>query len=384
MVLGLFFGGAHKLVAVIAALILAFPPVLNKFGRTEGLLMSLSLVLFYTFRGIIVIATSDNGGERKRIVTTNQFFQFAEIPLMFGIIWLGLNFLPEWLAIPYEKLLLWSTPIFVLLEGLSAVVIILECGERCSLALENATFLPKILLIMISAGLCAVSIAIILDIYAAGLLGVASASFVASIVTLMIVLTIGTMAVDHASIGDASLMFLYITYNIWCITRRAQPQTLGYLQRMYSLFSFKSTTPSILSTLNSMLAMFSMEIVVHLVFQMCVFVVAVRLITKAFSENTAKETEDWQNWIFNYLWPTFGKLILVLVYTYAWLHRMIALERDENEYEGFFRLIIGIFFLISIGSWWTKPNTWRYVNMVACVLIYAKHLITSPEDAIFS
>ena len=340
--MGFLFKSVHKLVAVIAALILAFPPVFNRFGRTEGLLMSLSLVLFYTLRGIIVIATTNR--ERKTVVTTNQFFQFAEIPMMFAVVWFGLNFMPDWLAIPYERLLLWSTPMFVLLEGLSAMIIILECGERCSLALENASVILKALLVIVSAGLCAVSIAIILDIYAAGLLGVASASFVASVVTLMVVFTIATMAVEHASIGDASLMFLYITYNIWCITRRPQPQSINYLQKIYSMFSFKSSSPSILSALNNMLTMFSMEIVVHLVFQMCVFVMAVRLITKAFSENTMKETEDWQDWIFNYLWPTFGKLILVLVYTYAWLHRMIALEREDGEHESIISLILGICF----------------------------------------
>lgn len=73
----------------------------------------------------------------KRIVSANQFFQFAEIPLMFAVVWCGLNFIPEWVALPYEKLLLWSTPFFVLLEGLSAIVIILECGERCSQALVS-------------------------------------------------------------------------------------------------------------------------------------------------------------------------------------------------------------------------------------------------------
>lgn len=133
--LQLLFKSVHRIFALAAALILAFPPVFNKFGRTEGLLMSLSLVLFYLFRGFIVMGST--GSAQKRIVSTNQFFQFAEIPLMFAVVWCGLNFMPEWLAVPYEKILLWSTPLFVLLEGLSAMVIILECGERCSQALVN-------------------------------------------------------------------------------------------------------------------------------------------------------------------------------------------------------------------------------------------------------
>lgn len=137
--LQLLFKSVHRIFALAAALILAFPPVFNKFGRTEGLLMSLSLVMFYLARGIIVMNSSTSDA-RRRIVSTNQFFQFAEIPLMFAVVWCGLNFMPEWLAVPYEKLLLWSTPLFVLLEGLSAMVIILECGERCSHALVKFFF----------------------------------------------------------------------------------------------------------------------------------------------------------------------------------------------------------------------------------------------------
>ena len=137
--LQLLFKSVHRIFALAAALILAFPPVFTKFGRTEGLLMSLSLVIFYSVRGLIVM-NSGKVGARKPIVSTNQFFQFAEIPLMFAVVWCGLNFLPEWIAVPYEKLLLWSTPLFVLLEGLSAMVIILECGERCSNAIVTHWF----------------------------------------------------------------------------------------------------------------------------------------------------------------------------------------------------------------------------------------------------
>lgn len=75
------------------------------------------------------------------------------------------------------------------------------------------------MLVAASSALVAVSIAVILEIYSKGLLGVGSASFVASVVTMLSVMTIATTAVDHASVGDASLLFLYITYNIWCMTR---------------------------------------------------------------------------------------------------------------------------------------------------------------------
>lgn len=130
------------------------------------------------------------------------------------------------------------------------------------------------------------------------------------------------------------------------------------------------------TAINSLVSMFSMEIVVHLVFQMCVFVVAVRLITKAFQSYQSPEVVDnWQDWIFNYLWPTFGKLVLVLVYTFAWLHRIIAAE-DDGDTKGWLSWVLG--------GWWSNPITWRYVNIAVCLFIYAKHLITPPEQTLFA
>lgn len=82
-----------------------------------------------------------------------------------------------------------------------------------------------------SSALVAISIAVILDIYSKGLLGVGSASFVASVVTLVSVMTVGTMTVDHASVGDVSLLFLYVTYNIWCMTRVFVPPEANYFYK---------------------------------------------------------------------------------------------------------------------------------------------------------
>jgi hypothetical protein len=120
--------------------------------------------------------------------------------------------------------------------------------------------------------------------------------------------------------------------------------------------------------------MFSVEIVVHLMIQMCVFVIAVRMIGRAIREHgdegkemRGKEGEDswlsYQDWIFNVLWPSFGKLILVLVYTYAWiLHTQPELVQQDWS--------------------WYNPTTWRYVNVVMVLVIYLKHLLTSPDEPV--
>lgn len=154
-----------------------------------------------------------------------------------------------------------------------------------------------------------------------------------------------------------------------------------YLSNPSKLLSSSIFAPSnntLLAAITSLASMFSVEIVVHLMTQMCVFVVAVKLIGKAIrksrreadsSESGSEEdlsTDSWlayQDWIFNVLWPSFGKLLLVLVYTYAWiLHTKPELVSTEFS--------------------WYNPTTWRYVNAVMVLLIYLKHLLTPPEEPV--
>lgn len=60
---------------------------------------------------------------------------------------------------------------------------------------------------------------------------VTSASLVAIILTLITVLTIGTVLVKHGTITDSSLLFLYITYNLWTMTRKSSFIPRSFLSR---------------------------------------------------------------------------------------------------------------------------------------------------------
>lgn len=184
------------------------------------------------------------------------------------------------------------------------------------------------------------------------------------------------------------MLTLYVTYNIWCITRSWKDQFLSAMQ-MDSVFDyfmnpsrlfmaspgFLGSSNTILSAITSLVSMFSVEIVVHLMIQMCVFVIAVRFIGSALKrtnnsdhagEQQPKGDSSWmsyQDWIFNVLWPSFGKLVLVLVYTYAWiLHTQPDLVQKDWS--------------------WFNPTTWRYVNISMILLIYLKHLLTPPDEPV--
>lgn len=203
-----------------------------------------------------------------------------------------------------------------------------------------------------------------------------------------------TVFIEHGTITDVAMLSLYVTYNVWCMTRSWKDQFLSAV-RIESVFDYfsnplrfltssyvsPSSTP-ILTTITSLTSMFSVEIVVHLMIQMCVFVLAVKLIGRAIRRNTGKEekivSEDdekrelaseenswlaYQDWIFNVIWPSFGKLVLILVYTYAWiLHTRPELTGSQLS--------------------WYNPTTWRYINVVMVLVLYLKHLLTPPDEPV--
>lgn len=138
--------------------------------------MSLSLVAFYGLKGLVSLCDASTIS-RGAAIRPSQFFAFTEIPAIFSAVYFGLKFLPEWLVGPYEWILLASSPIFVLLEGLSSMIIILECGEQSSEILADASVIVKSLVALVCFGIFGVSFRVVGDVYSAGLLSVSSARY---------------------------------------------------------------------------------------------------------------------------------------------------------------------------------------------------------------
>lgn len=59
------------------------------------------------------------------------------------------------------------------------------------------------------------------------------------------------------------------------------------------------------------------------------------------------------------IWPCFGKAVLILIYTYAWL--------THSQHA-------------SPPPWYLDPTVWRWANIFACLGLYLKHLLTPPDD----
>lgn len=54
---------------------------------------------------------------------------------------------------------------------------------------------------------------------------VASASLVAAVITLLLVLTVASVVVEYGTLTDPAMITLYITYNIWTISRSSHQLT---------------------------------------------------------------------------------------------------------------------------------------------------------------
>lgn len=244
-------------------------------------------------------------------------------------------------------------------------------------------------------GLYAFSGSVIVQFYLMGLIKtVVSASLVAVLITLLLILSGLTLLVDHASITDCSLLALYLTYNLWIIARTrasdisirslgsaaAARGRLGGGSGVVDFFlayttswtdhlrgSSSSSSSSLSGILSAALSMFSVEIVASLLIQMSIFLLLARLYRQARSSSEAEAGESASSsaqgggaiqWILAVLWPCYGKCLLVAMYTYSWL-----------TFTSQAVLPIGL-----------DPVMWRWVGMFGCILLYVRHLLNPPGE----
>jgi hypothetical protein len=212
-------------------------------------------------------------------------------------IYTGLQWLPAWLLQPYETLLLSSSPVIIMLEGLATMVIIITSGQGLADFLFDRSDVLKALLVLACIGIYGISSLTIFSIYQAGLIkALLDASLVAVSLTLIAVLSVATLMIEHGVLTDAALLFLYVTYNIWTITRSSitattvthEPRSLlGYLANM--TWSTAPTQDSLLSMVRTLFQMFSLEMVTGLFIQMSVFLIVTRIIEQTSDNEDIKQ-----------------------------------------------------------------------------------------------
>lgn len=312
-------------------------------------------------------------------------FVFSEIPSLLLAGYLGLKYIPSWCCPLYERLLWWSCPPLILGEALSAMTVILSAGQLWGEVLsEQGTAVQAAV-----AALCAVgyglALSVIAGLYWGGrVASVLAASLVATLLTLLAILTILTVVKEHGTITDVTLLAIYCTYSLWLIGRSTTQGTIG-LQTSSGLVSRfldklwpgsggvgSSAAPSPLfaswrtvqGLLRSTLEMFSVEMMATLLIQMCLFLLLARLYQRAYRSANGHADQpsgfSLPAWCLGVLWPALGRAVMVVIYTYSWLHSI----------SGAGGLPV-----------YLDPVTWRWINILLCLLIYTWHLtLGAPSD----
>ena len=300
-------------ILLLGAILLAMhPPVfLSALPKEEGLRISLGLFLFYLIRGIVM--------------PFSNFLLLLEVPLFVIATLTSLLLVPDALVPGWHSVLLIFAPLSILLEGIAVIEIILDLnmllGERLY---DFSSALKATLLFACAAvyGGTLWAVAFLLQLhYMNGSLDATSAGAVAVLLTLLLIFTSLTLFSAHASIFDCVLLALYLGYDIAWISLEWKSPLAGLLNRQSSLSEFLETTIWLgtpLGSLRSMLkTIFSNamppHLFVHLLVQLILFSTAISLYERC-NQDDEEESK------ISILWKRFGKALLVLFYTSAWLY----------------------------------------------------------------
>ena len=107
------------------------------------------------------------------------------------------------------------------------------------------------------------------------------------------------------------------------------------------------------SGFTAFLRLFSIDIIFSILFRILVFVLAAKFLEKIRSQEAEESSFD-DEVTYNDLLLAFGKCILVMIYTYAWLQ-----ETD-----------------VSVGS---TGHIWRWVNIYLTMATYTKNLFVGID-----
>jgi hypothetical protein len=176
----------------------------------------------------------------------------------------------------------------------------------------------------------------------------------------------GTIMATHGTITDSALLMLYLTYNLWMVASRTNPNIT--ISSGASLLSVISQTTwglapkePLLGVVGGLLNMFSVELVTTVLLQMAIFLIAARLYGRSIGIDEGEGNGDQPDpsaWLIHIVWPCFGKAILVAVYTHAWL-----MYTRQATLPAYF-----------------DPTVWRWVNIFVCILLYMYHLLNPVYD----
>lgn len=277
-----------------------------------------------------------------------------EIPLFFAVVYGAANWFPLCIAKPYEWFLRCSSPVFTLIEGACVTLIIYCAGKYFWHFIEQRSTLSKIVTLVLFGVVFIVASCVILNIYFAISLSPVQATLIGSAVSLCLVLVSLSLFREDGAIVDGLLLYLYVVYNIWIISRSFVRKTSKFHIDDYSFafsafLSYFSVNSNLLNSFGAFLKLFSFDVVANILFRIIVFILAAKLAEKINNCSFGSDASFHDNEMtYNDLLFAFGKFVLVMIYTYSWLQ-----ECD-----------------VSIGS---SQHVWRWLNVYLTLALFLRN-----------
>ena len=181
---------------------------------------------------------------------------------------------------------------------------------------------------------------------------------IGSTVTLALVLLAMTLVLKEGAVLDGLLIYFYVTYNIWIISKAFVRTSSKFYIASYSLefssiLSWLVPNSAVFSGFTAFLRLFRVEVIFGILFRVSIFVIAAKFFEKIRSQQAVESSFD-DDFNCNDLLLAFGKCCLVMIYTYAWLQ-----ETD-----------------VAIGS---TGHIWRWVCIYLTMGMFTRNLLNGIE-----
>jgi hypothetical protein len=344
---------------------------------------------------------------------------------MFVVLSAFIWWVPIQLMTAYKGLVLICHPLMIVAEGVSAMTLVFSSGQLWGPTLASQSWPVQAALLIGCVAISGWSILSMVRMYAAGIIGsIEGATNTAISLTLLLVLAVATLFVPHASITDATLLILYVTYNIWLactmsmdeLVRPKTPSEYQWLfpinetSRLWSmslsrLLPFGVLQASVFDLVTLVYEVFSIQIVTTILIQMAIFVACLRMCRLAmiggegdhFSDPILaasgldkhapdcacccehSEKSNYQSpflkWLVSVFWPCFGRSVIVILFTRPLIGTQHAGSSFHSgspgsEADGWPSLMA----LVNI----TRASPWRWINVYVCLAIFIWHLLVEP------
>jgi len=178
-------------------------PISILFSTHLALLVSAIFLIHYLLVGVVTWINKD---------FWDSISVLAEIPLLCAVAIASYYALPDGVIVLYKHALDWAGPVLVIVEGLQLTRCILFSGKFVmKLAEDYPDKLPLIKVLVIGGSLVCYLISTYLayTMYAGSSINIAFASFISSLVTILLVLNVLSVVTDNAVLTDAALLSVY-------------------------------------------------------------------------------------------------------------------------------------------------------------------------------